>query len=285
MSALVPFEGHELAIQMFRGKPVIMAKDLGEALGYTPEGFRSTLKGWASELIEDVDVNVLRDEDRKEFLDGLDVRVKQTLTSAPAITVLYETGFDLVLIKTDKPAGKTLRRLLITEVLPKLRRGETIAPQVAPVAQRPELTDEERARAARMSMLPLMTEALAAMVATGWFDERFAKDQLSQAFQDASGRMLPAANQYPVNLEIFLEGKGARGKVAHDLASPFGKVVKARYVAVHGKEPPKKQEPGRAHTQYSYYDEDRVIIEEAFATFALKHPEVFAASLSTRRTG
>lgn len=284
MSALVPFEGRELAIHMFQGKPVILAKDLGEALGYTPDGFRGCLRDWSDELIEDVDYKVISGDEKRVFLEPLDVSVKSTLSRAPEIKVLFESGFDLVLIKTEKPAGKSLRRLLVTEVLPKLRRGETIAPQVAPVAHRPELDDLERARAARMSTLPLMAEALRAMVATGWFDDRFAKAQLEHAFQDASGKILPAANQYPVNLEIFLKSKGASSSDADRLAKPFGKAVKARFIAVHGKAPPQKQEPDRAWPQCSYFDEDRVVIEEAFATFALKHPEAFAASLSTRRT-
>lgn len=281
MSALVPFEGRELAIHMFQGKPVILAKDLGEALGYTPDGFRGCLRDWSDELIEDVDYKVISGDEKRAFLEPLDVSVKSTLSRAPEIKVLFESGFDLVLIKTEKPAGKSLRRLLVTEVLPKLRRGETIAPS-APSIARPEMGELERARAVKLANIPLLCQALEAITGTGWFDERFAKDFLQREIQDATGRLLPAANQYPVNLEMFLQGKGACDADANRLASAFGKAVKARYAAVHGKEPPKKQEPGRSYVQYSYYDEDRPIIEETFALFALKHAAEFPSSRPSR---
>lgn len=281
MSALVPFEGRELAIHMFQGKPVILAKDLGEALGYTPDGFRGCLRDWSDELIEDVDYKVISGDEKRVFLEPLDVSVKSTLSRAPEIKVLFESGFDLVLIKTEKPAGKSLRRLLVTEVLPKLRRGETIAPS-APAIYRPEVDELERARAVRLLNLPAVSAALKAIVSDGWFDERFAKDFIQREIQDATGRLLSAANQYPVNLEMFLRSKGACNADADRLAKPFGKAVKARFVAVHGKEPPQKQEPGRPYVQCSYYDEDRTVIEEAFATFALKHAESFPASRPSR---
>lgn len=277
MSALVPFEGREFAIHMFRGKPCVIAKELGEMLGYTVEGFQRTLKNWDDELIQGVDVDVLRGDDLREFRDVLEGTAKMAVASASQLTVLYETGFDLVLIKTEKPAGKSLRRLLVTEVLPKLRRGETIAPS-APAIYRPEMGELERARAVRLMNLPAVSAALKAIVSDGWFDERFAKDFIHREIQDATGRLLPAANQYPVNLEMFLQGKGASDADANRLASAFGKAVKARFVAVNGKEPPKKQEPGRSYVQYSYYDEDRPVIEETFALFALKHAAEFPSS-------
>lgn len=284
MSALALFEGKELRVYRFRGRPCMLAKDVGEALGYTPDGFSRTLRSWEAELKVDSDLSVLRGDDLREFFGGSDAPVDNAGGRISQLTVLFEPALYLVCIKTEKPLGVKLRRFLSDEVLPKLSRGETIAPS-APSIARPEMGELERARAVKLANIPLLCQALEAITDTGWFDERFAKDFLQREIQDATVRLLPAANQYPVNLEIFLEGKGARGKVAHDLASPFGKVVRARYFAVHGKNPPRKQEPGRAHTQYSYYDEDRKIIEEAFATFALSHPEVFAASLSTRRAG
>ncbi len=42
--------------------------------------------------------------------------------------ILHETGLDLVCLKTDKPAGARLRRFLVKDVLPKLRRGEPVLP-------------------------------------------------------------------------------------------------------------------------------------------------------------
>lgn len=277
MSALVPFEGRELAIHMFRGKPCVIAKELGEMLGYSADGFNNTLRSWKDELIDGVDITTLSGEDLKEFRGVLGDHTRYVGTSAWQLTVLFESGFDLVLIKTEKPAGKSLRRLLVTEVLPKLRRGETIAPS-APAIYRPEMGELERARAVRLMNLPAVSAALKAIVSDGWFDERFAKDFIHREIQDATGRLLPAANQYLVNLEMFLQGKGASDADANRLASAFGKAVKARFVAVNGKEPPKKQEPGRSYVQYSYYDEDRPIIEETFALFALKHAAEFPSS-------
>lgn len=282
MSTLVTFEDKNLAIHTFRGKPCIIAKELGELLGYTVEGFQRTLKNWDDELIQGVDIDVLRGDELREFRDVLEGTAKMAVASASQLTVLFESGFDLVLVKTEKPAGRALRRLLVTEVLPKLRRGEAIVPQsVAPAAYRPEVDELERARAVRLMNLPAVSAALKAIVSDGWFDERFAKDFIHREIQDATGRLLPAANQYPVNLEIFLQGKGASDAEARRLACAFGKMVKAKFVELHGEPPPSKQEPGRAYIQASYYTEDLGVIEEAFALFAPRHPSVFS-SMSKR---
>lgn len=277
MSALALFEGKELHVYRFRGRPCMLAKDVGEALGYTPDGFSRTLRSWEAELKVDSDLSVLRGDDLREFLGGSDAPVDNAGGRISQLTVLFEPALYLVCIKTEKPLGVKLRRFLSDEVLPKLARGETIAPS-APAIYRPEMGELERARAVRLMNLPAVSAALKAIVSDGWFDERFAKDFIHREIQDATGRLLPAANQYPVNLEMFLQGKGASDADANRLASAFGKAVKARFVAVNGKEPPKKQEPGRSYVQYSYYDEDRPIIEETFALFALKHAAEFPSS-------
>lgn len=51
------------------------------------------------------------------------------------LTVLYGSGFDLVLKKSDKPAGHKLCRRLADEVLPRLRRAEPVGAPAAAALQ------------------------------------------------------------------------------------------------------------------------------------------------------
>ena len=44
----------------------------------------------------------------------------------PSLLVLFEPGLHLVLLKTSMPAGRRLRRFLVTEVLPRLVRGQPV---------------------------------------------------------------------------------------------------------------------------------------------------------------
>ena len=90
MNALtVAFEGREMHFSSFRGRPCLTSKELGTALGYTDNGFRKAQHNWRNELVEGVDSVVLRGTDLREFLDGLDVSVKLTLSRAPHLTVFF----------------------------------------------------------------------------------------------------------------------------------------------------------------------------------------------------
>jgi len=156
------FEGEALAFYTFRGRPCVVAADVGRALGYADsgKGLASAMrKEWADEMIDGKDFGVLTGDDLRQFkafsaLAG-DSPVSQ---NARDLTVLYESGVDLVCIKTEKPAGRRLRRFLADEVLPKLRRDEPIVPAAASSG----LTREELFAIITESYRP-MQEALTAL--------------------------------------------------------------------------------------------------------------------------
>lgn len=129
------FEGTRAHVYVFRGRACMIGPDLGAGLRYTREGFTKTVDRWqkAEELIEGVDYDVLRGKDLAEFreLVGVDV----ISTSTPQLMIFYERGLWQVCQNTKKPLGKALRRMLSTDVLPKLARGEGIpATKAAPAA-------------------------------------------------------------------------------------------------------------------------------------------------------
>ncbi|WP_438006420.1 hypothetical protein WME89_48880 [Sorangium sp. So ce321] len=130
------FEGSTLTTYVFRGRPCMVAADVGRALEYADEGkalVEVMKKQWGDELLPGKDMEVLTGEELREFKGIISLTEGTSVSRAPAITVLYESGFDLVCIKTEKPLGKKLRRHLADVVMPKLRRGETIGP-AAPAA-------------------------------------------------------------------------------------------------------------------------------------------------------
>jgi hypothetical protein len=111
-----------------RGRGCVVVADVEHALAYGDKSLVKLIRGaWATEVEEGRDFDVLTFGEAKKMLFGARVPSRGTLNPR-GLTVLYETGFDLVLQKTDKPEGQRLRRRLADEVLPKLRRGQTVAP-------------------------------------------------------------------------------------------------------------------------------------------------------------
>lgn len=126
-------------VYIFRGRLCAIAASVGRALGYADDGKKLADRvrdEWSSDLIPGHDFDVLEGDALREFkaLSALtpDGGVSPNTRS---LMVLFETGWDLVCIKTDKPEGHRLRRRLAEEVLPKLRRGHSVGPtgQAAPV--------------------------------------------------------------------------------------------------------------------------------------------------------
>lgn len=138
-----PFEGREFTTYVFRGRPCAMAISVGDALEYgnggkeLPDVVRAH---WSKEMIKGRDFDVLTGQNLRDFKGVLDVTDAASISRAPHLMVLYESGVDLVCIKTKKPLGMKLRRFIVDDVLPKLRRGEAILPDGASRAE-PELPE------------------------------------------------------------------------------------------------------------------------------------------------
>ena len=155
------FEGKELRFHMFRGRLCVVATDLGRVLGYAEKG-RSIVavirKQWAGEMVLGQDYDVLRGADLREFLLIVQDGEADSPSRRARLMILYESGVDLVCLRTDKPLGRKLRRFLVAEVLPKLRRGEPVLPSGA---ARPEraLTEPPKS-ATRLRALPATRSAV-----------------------------------------------------------------------------------------------------------------------------
>ena len=134
MSSLVlseVFEGHPLTFVMLDGAPVLAARELGAAMGYAdPLKLGEKIRGaWAEEFIEGEDYRTIRGPDLGRFRElspgsgdsSIDPRT-------PSILVLTESGVWTAAQKTGQRVGVNLRRFLTRHVLPKLARGEAIAP-------------------------------------------------------------------------------------------------------------------------------------------------------------
>ncbi|KYF51907.1 hypothetical protein BE04_18835 [Sorangium cellulosum] len=123
------FEERDLTTYLFRGRPCMVAADVGRALGYADDGkalVEVMKKHWADELLPGKDMEVLSGYELREFKALLKDTDEKSASFSARVTVLYESGFDLVCVKTEKPLGKKLRRHLADEVMPKLRRGEAV---------------------------------------------------------------------------------------------------------------------------------------------------------------
>ncbi len=120
------FEEQQLRVYSFRGRPCWIAQDVGAVLGYTPKGFRQVLSDWGDEIILGKDVHTLRGADLREFKAMSGASPESGLAKTTQIAILFESGVDLVCLKTDKPMGRKLRRFMVDVVMPKLRRGELV---------------------------------------------------------------------------------------------------------------------------------------------------------------
>lgn len=127
----VNFEGRPLVAYPFRGRHAWIAADVGRHLGYASAGKKLIDRmrdDWTDEMIEGDDFDTLTGADLAEFKAICEATPENGVGRASHLTVLYESGLDMVCIKTEKPLGKKLRRLLVKEVMPKLRRQEPILP-------------------------------------------------------------------------------------------------------------------------------------------------------------
>ena len=120
---LFEFEGARLRTFAFRGLPCWVAQEVGAALGYTEAGFRRALENWSDEFIIGRDIATLRGAALREFKAIARLSAEMDLSRAGSLTILYESGVDLVCIKTEKPLGRRLRRYFADEIMPGLRRG------------------------------------------------------------------------------------------------------------------------------------------------------------------
>ena len=133
----VDFEGHPVTAVEFEGRPAWVASQVGAALGYAESGRQLAKKlagEWSEEFIPGTDFETITNGRLAVFKSrlGTDSVPSAVDPRTPSLVILYESGLHLALLKTRKPAGRRLRRLLAMEVLPKLMRGEPVVPSAPP---------------------------------------------------------------------------------------------------------------------------------------------------------
>ena len=149
------FEDRPVTTLLYKDRPAWIAREVGEALGYSQNGkrFASRITGeWSSEFRSDQDYAVLTGSEAALLRQSLGSEGTDPvpLRSNRGVVVLYESGLYLALAKTGKPAGVRFRRFLADEVMPQLARTGRYAPE----------------EGARQTDLPLVPSAQAALVPT-----------------------------------------------------------------------------------------------------------------------
>lgn len=256
------FEGQPLAFHSFRGETCIVAADLGRVLGYADDGkslVEVITKHWADELIEGRDFEVLTGSYLRDFKAILGDADGRSASFTARLMVLTESGVDVVCIKTEKPLGKKLRRFLVAEVMPKLRRGEPILPNGSAAANDAE---------AQVRLLALRQKEALAIYTTipGLFGVDFLRHKVEHAAALVTGEM-PVVENPLLSVEGYLQARGVDARTRKAKASPFGKRVKALYVEKNGEYPP-MQVRDINHSErrvYSYTEKDRLLFDQVFA--------------------
>lgn len=135
------FDGRPVTTFLYRGRPAWVAREVGAALEYADDGkalVAMLTREWADEMKEGSDFVRVDGAELSDLKALLGVGVDGTPTPesesgpisyfSPSALVLFEPGLHLALLKTNKPAGKRLRRLLVDEVLPQLARDGRFDP-------------------------------------------------------------------------------------------------------------------------------------------------------------
>ena len=126
-----PFEDTRLDTLLYRGAPAWIGRQVGTVIGYMRGGKRLVTKftgEWADEFIEGRDFAVLTGDELQVFKELAGLGPDSVPSRAPGLLILFESGLHMALAKTNKAAGKRLRRFLVDEVLPQLVRDGKYLP-------------------------------------------------------------------------------------------------------------------------------------------------------------
>jgi prophage antirepressor-like protein len=169
------FEGHPVIMVSWHGRPCWIVANVGQAMGYADGVLQNQIRReWSDEFVCSVDFDIIEGPELRELRAALNVCYTFSANTR-ALTVLYEGGMHLVCIKTDKPAGKRLRRWLATEVLPQVvRTGEfSMAPRDTEIsssvldlfAAMHKTIDAQRAEIQALAGLPIEVALIKASLA------------------------------------------------------------------------------------------------------------------------
>jgi len=138
------FEGKSITTLTYKNQPAWIAREVGSVLGYSQVGKRlinNIHSEWSEEFLKNKDFIILSGQELADLKRLLDVGTESVPSRAPSIMLLFETGLNLVLMKTNKPIGVKLRRFLSDEVLPQIVRDGHYLPENETASQ---ITEKER---------------------------------------------------------------------------------------------------------------------------------------------
>jgi prophage antirepressor-like protein len=126
------FEGSEILTLEYNGKPCWIARQVGAAIGYSSNGSKlpkMISQRWSDEFEIGQDYDILTGDELRDFNSFLDVGPQKGPTKAATLMLLFESGMHMALVKTNKPAGKKLRKFITREVLPQIARDGAYLPE------------------------------------------------------------------------------------------------------------------------------------------------------------
>ncbi len=114
--------GCSLTILEINGKPAMVAKEVGDILGYanTPQAIQK------SNLEKGLDYDVIEGDELNKFANLSEIFTNMTRS----LTVLYESGFYGLVMKSQKPNALKFRNWVTREVLPSIRKNGMYATDV-----------------------------------------------------------------------------------------------------------------------------------------------------------
>ena len=198
---LASFEGKAVAFFEWRGKRACLMADFGRGLGYARDGkalAQMFTKDWADEAKRGHHYDVVQGAaDMAELRAVLGDDMGIMSSSSARAAILYEPGFHLACIKTEKPVGIRCRAWLTEEVMPQIARtGQYVAPP-APALM---ATSEEVSRLSdRLARVELALEGLSAL--PGAFE---------RAIDKAFSRVAGLLGQKPVEAREAIGESGAQ---------------------------------------------------------------------------
>lgn len=192
------FDGKKLTTMTYKGEPVWIAKEVGSALGYEEEG-RGLVKrargDWKDEFKDGRDFRIVKGDDLKQLRTMLDVGPESGPSRAPSLMLLTESGMYLCCLKTHKPQGVQLRRLLAETILPQLQKtGQACLPGVNPNPALSSISNEQFATIMTQlsSNLAGLREDVRSIRDSGFTTNRFLPPPVNQDATPGSRNLPPA---------------------------------------------------------------------------------------------
>lgn len=126
------FEDKPLTMYRWKGVPVFIATEVGEAAGYKEgRSFVDKITGpWSDEIIPGTYYYKLEGEELRKFKEQF--KGSSGSLEGGKVVLLTEIGVNLALMKGRTPLCKSLRLFLAKEVIPKFMRLELAAPTKTP---------------------------------------------------------------------------------------------------------------------------------------------------------